>query len=178
MYPNRLRRRLTTMVAATMLTAATLLAPGSAVYAAGPLNIVAQHSGMCATVSGGSTLNGAAIVQRACISSYSQLWYLVYLGMGHYAIQSANSGKCMDAGAGSTVVVQQTCTWSGSQSWLIGREPNNQNTWWTFRPDSWRCLQVYQSATYEGAAYRADWCPTIVQPNDIFAIPSGSGPPR
>jgi len=179
MYPIRLPRRLTTMVAATLLVAAALLAPGSGAYAAGPVNIIAKHSGMCAAVSGGSILNGAAIVQRVCVSSISELWNLVYLGMGHYAIQSANSGKCMDAGAGSTVVVQRTCTWSGPQSWLIGREPNtDQNTWWTFRPDSIDCLQVEQSAIYEGAAYRSDWCPTVVQPNDIFRIPAGSAPPR
>jgi hypothetical protein len=167
MYLNRLRRRLTTIVAATLLTAATLLAPGSGAYAAGAVNIIAQHSGMCAAVSGGSVLEGAAIVQRACVPSYSQLWYLVYLGMGHYAIQSANSSKCMDA-LNPDLVMQKTCTWSGTQSWLIGREPNT----------GFRCLEVRDAATYEGVGYRAGFCGSPPQSNQIFRIPLGAAPPR
>jgi hypothetical protein len=178
MYLNRLRRRLTTTAAATLLTAATLLAPGSGAYAAGAVNIVAKHSGMCAAVSGGSVLEGAAIVQRACVPSYSQLWYLVYLGMGHYAIQSANSSKCMDA-LNPDLVMQKTCTWSGTQSWLIGREPNtDQNTWWTFKPDGVRCLEVRDAAMYEGVGYRAGFCGSPPQSNQIFRIPLGAAPPR
>jgi hypothetical protein len=142
----------------------------------GGLNIIAQHSGKCLTTPGNNTV-GAQITQATCSGDWTQLWTRLYLGMGHYQIQSMSNGMCLDVGgplAHATPVVQNWCGPLAGQSWLIGRQPNNQNTWWDYRVTSSLCLDVGWASQDDGAGLYIANC--WAGSNQIFRTVSVTGP--
>jgi hypothetical protein len=80
----------------------------------GPLvNLVARHSGKCTDVVGGSTANGAQLVQYTCGTGVNQRFSVVDAGGGYVQLVARHSGKCVDVGNWSTadgvVLAQYTC---------------------------------------------------------------------
>jgi hypothetical protein len=147
----------------------------------GGRNIIAQHSNKCLTAPADNTADGVQITQATCGTAWNQMWTFVYLGMGHYRIQSLNNGKCLDVAGGilahATAVVQNTCAWVSSQSWLIGRQPNtDQNTWWDYRVTSTLCLDVGWASQDDGAGLLIGNC--WAGSNQIFRTVSVAGPPN
>lgn len=93
--------------------------------AGGSYRIVNQTSGKPFGVSGGSTSDGAAIVDSAEDATLDQVWTLVSAGNGYYNLINANSGKALDDTNGSTQngnpMQQYTITGTGNsnQQWQI-----------------------------------------------------------
>lgn len=84
----------------------------------GYYHLVAQHSGKCLNISGGSTADGAQLIQWDCqaAGATNDQWSLTAVG-DRYRITSRSSGRCVSASgpAGSTIV-QRSC----------GATPNDQ----------------------------------------------------
>ncbi|MGC9542289.1 RICIN domain-containing protein [Streptomyces sp. UG1] len=85
----------------------------------GSYEIVSQNSGLLLDVTGGSTADGATIVQRADDNGTSQHWTLVADGNGYYKIKNVNSGKLLAVSnsTAGTQLVQTTDTNADSQLW-------------------------------------------------------------
>jgi LysM repeat protein len=87
----------------------------------GYYQIVAKHSGKVLDVQGGSTDNGADIIQYHATGADNQLWQLVPASGGYYQITSKHSGKVLDVKGGSTQdgaqVVQYQPTGGDNQLW-------------------------------------------------------------
>jgi len=83
--------------------------------------IRAKQSGRCLDVYGGSSADGANIVQWSCHSGNNQRWALTLLNDGYYEVKSVLSGKCMEVAGASTSngtgVNQSTCTRANNQRW-------------------------------------------------------------
>lgn len=101
-------------VAGVALAAAITPSAAAATY----YNLVNYESGKCMSVAGGgSTANGAKIVQWTCNDKGEQLWYRV-----GDQLKNRESGKCLSApGGGSSEngaqLVQWTCNGSSEQKW-------------------------------------------------------------
>jgi len=138
---RRIRRVVLSAVMAVGLTAATIVgftgtaqagpfsapATQSAAQADGPgvlatyYQLIARHSGKCLHVVGGSTANGADIVQYTCLGVGHQRWQLQDIGDGYFLIKVAHSGKCLDVSGQRDVdganVHQYTCHAEFNQQW-------------------------------------------------------------
>ncbi|QEO15457.1 cellulase family glycosylhydrolase [Agromyces intestinalis] len=113
--------------------------------------IVNQNSGKCLDVVGGSTENGAEVIQYTCGSGANQRWTLTDRGNGYYNIVSAQSGKCLDVTSASTAdgatIKMYTCgngtnqqferRAAGSYSQLVARH-------------SGKCVDIPASSTDNG----------------------------
>jgi hypothetical protein len=116
--------------------------------------VVARHSGKCAAVSGGSTVNGAGIVQQACTSASAQQWRLESVGGGYYRVVSAHSGLCLDISSSSrdngARAIQWTCNGGQNQQWRL--RDNGTGHLQIIARHSGKCLDVPNSSTTDGAA--------------------------
>jgi hypothetical protein len=103
----------------------TIIGVVSAPAAAGPLPVVAKHSGKCLDVLGGpgATLNGAPLEQWECTGASNQSWTLVDVGSGQIELVAQHSGKCIEVNsdvavpADGTAIKQTDCTGSPRQRW-------------------------------------------------------------
>jgi hypothetical protein len=86
--------------------------------------IVAEHSGKCLDVAGGSTVDGANVQQFTPHYGPNQQWTLVPVGQ-EYLIVNRHSGKCLDVVGGSKADganVQQFTNHGGpNQRWIFRR---------------------------------------------------------
>jgi len=57
--------------------------------------IVSKHSGKCLDVAGGSTKDGAKIIQWTCTDGYNQRWHLIPIDK-YWIILAHHSNKCLD----------------------------------------------------------------------------------
>jgi len=93
----------------------------------GGYTITSRNSGLVLQVAGGSTSNGAAIVQAAYTGAKNQIWTVSAPGgMGYSTLTPLNSGKCLDVISTAataqgmnwgTHVQQYTCSGGAMQSW-------------------------------------------------------------
>lgn len=85
--------------------------------------LVSAASGGCADVVGGSTANGAEIIQYTCGSAANQQWRLTDRGDGYVNVVAAHSGKCLDVSSASVAegaaVIQYTCGGGTNQQWQL-----------------------------------------------------------
>lgn len=111
-----LRFHRTAFAALTAIGLTALAAPPAS--AATYYNLINFKSGKCMSVEGGgSTSNGANIIQWSCNDGGEQLWY-----WSGSALKNRKSGKCLSvAGGGSTAngaeLIQWTCNGESEQSW-------------------------------------------------------------
>src|SRR4051794_4501115 len=96
----RLLRKIAMSSAAVLLVTVGMVVPSAPANAdiIGAFQLRARHSGMCLEVAGGSTGNGALILQAPCSNALNQLWnmrrpcgtncYVQWINLG--------SGKCLD----------------------------------------------------------------------------------
>lgn len=89
---------------------------------AGTYELQNVSSGQALDVSGGSTANGAAVVQWPYNGGRNQLWNFIPTSNGYYQIKSANSGLDLNVTAGSTsngaLVVQWPYGTGNNDQWL------------------------------------------------------------
>lgn len=103
---------------AGLATAGLTMAVVQPASAATYYNLVNFNSGKCMSVEGGgSTSNGANVIQWSCNDGGEQLWY-----WSGSRLKNRKSGKCLSvSGGGSTAngaeLVQWTCNDGGEQSW-------------------------------------------------------------
>jgi endoglucanase len=83
--------------------------------------VVSRHSGKAIDVNGGSTSDGAAIIQWTRTDSTNQQWQLVDSGGGYYQLRARHSGKVVDvsSAADGADVVQRTSSSATSQQFRV-----------------------------------------------------------
>jgi len=140
-------------------------------------SFIPRHSQKCLTAAD-TFADGWQVTQWACNARATQLWSLVYLGFGHYRVQSNRNSKCLDVQGGVLVsgqpVVLNGCNGSGTQSWLIARQPAGQNTWWDYRVNGSLCLSVQGSSRSDGAGLVLSVCQGFS--SQVFAPLTPTGP--
>ena len=126
-----------------------------------PQKLVSDVSDKCASVSGWSTADGAALVQWACGSgSANQQWKLQPAGTGKYQLVSNHSSKCASVKDWSTSngadIVQWACgSGSANQEWKV--EPVGDG-YHLRSVHSDKCLSVRNWSTADGAALEQWTC--------------------
>ncbi|MGC0417781.1 RICIN domain-containing protein [Embleya sp. AB8] len=93
-----------------------------------------EHGALCLGVQGGSSNNGAAVIQWECNGNSDQRWFTRRSYTGYVEIVNVNSGKCLDVPGGSTSagtgLIQWDCKMDGNQLWYFnnvtgGKELHN-----------------------------------------------------
>lgn len=108
-------------------------------------------NGLCMDVFGGSTADGAAVIQWTCHTGTNQMW-AVYPATGGYRFIARHSGMCLDVAGGGTAnlanVVQTVCNeTSKSQIWDVTEVAGGYRL---RSVNSGRCLDVPGGATTTG----------------------------
>jgi len=120
------------------------------------------HSNKCMNVSGGSTANGAVIIQWSCVLTNNNLWRVDHQADGYHTLKVKHSGKCLDAplGAGAGAQLQQwDCHGGDNQRWDLQ---------YVFGDASYRlrnkynglCVDVYGASQGDGTAVIQWYCHT------------------
>lgn len=123
----------------------------------GYYRFIAQHSGKCMDVAGGSTAHMANVHQWQCLNGVrSQRWEARRLDDGAYVIVNQNSGKCLDVAWWATNdganVIQANCTYADNQRWRIADHPGDGSGWQRIvAKHSGKCLDVAWADTANGA---------------------------
>ncbi|APR82432.1 Endo-1,4-beta-xylanase [Minicystis rosea] len=115
--------------------------------------ILAKHSGKCLDINGGSTADGAGVIQWPCHSGPNQRFAFAPLGNG-YSIKVMHSGKCLEVPGSDihngTPIQQSTCTGAQNQKWqTLWQADGNyllQNA------GTGKCFDVYGGYTTDGTA--------------------------
>ncbi|HLL64176.1 MAG TPA: RICIN domain-containing protein [Micromonosporaceae bacterium] len=85
--------------------------------------VVARHSGQALTVGGGSTADGASVVQETRTDSPAQQWRFVATTDGHYKLLNRGSGKALDVFNRSVLDLGQVSQWTDNggdnQQWRL-----------------------------------------------------------
>ncbi len=136
--------------------------------------IMPQNSGLCVDVPGGSNQPGTTIEQWSCLPQTNQRFSFIQQTDGSYALQTGNSGLCLDIGANGWQVIQNTCSSATTQKWklvLLG-----VSTYQVVNATG-GCLNVSGASTQNGGNLIIYGCNTDA--NEQFKIPnfSGSAPP-
>jgi hypothetical protein len=138
-------------VAAMVTTAAMGATPAQA---SSSFSWVNKKSGQCMGVSGGSTANGAAVIQFTCNGNSDQFWYYGNSRTGadgstYWEIRNVKSGRCLAAGnngsaANGTPFVLWDCNGAPDQFF---RFEANGNFWWIYDMRSDKCVSVLNGST-------------------------------
>jgi len=173
-------KRLSTMVAACIVTLAAALVPAASAQAAATpaagIQFRIAHSGKCLNVSGASTANSAKIVQYGCAATATNdKFKLVPKGNRTYWIQGVGSGKCLNVAGNSTAngaaIIQYSCTTSLNTLWLID-EVLEKPTIRIVSASSGRCLNVPQASTADNVGLIQYGCTNLENaPNEQFYLP-------
>jgi hypothetical protein len=128
---------------------------------AGVYTLQAVHSGKCADVLGGSTADGANVLQSDCDARASERWQLRDLGAETYEVRSA-ADKCLDVTGGSLSdganVLQWTCKGGANQKWKLVSAGGGA---FNLRAvHSGKCLEVAGASTATGANIQQWTCST------------------
>jgi arabinan endo-1,5-alpha-L-arabinosidase len=146
-----------TVVAAVVTATVAVTGPGDAYAASIDPNawyqIVARHSGLALTISGGSTADGAALVQRARGSQTGQQFQFVDSGGGFHRLRARHSGKVLDVYNFSTANGADIVQWSDRGG--VNQQFSVVDTAAGFvklvNRNSGKVLDVWERSTAEGA---------------------------
>lgn len=123
------------------------------------VRIVNRASGKCVDVVGGSTANGAEIIQYTCGSAANQQWRLTDRGNGYVNVVAVHSGKCLDVTSASTAdgaaVIQYTCGSGTNQQWQVRTVGSSFQL---VARHSGKCLDVPSSSTANGTRLKQYTC--------------------
>jgi hypothetical protein len=115
--------------------------------------LTAKHSGKCADISGGSTADGAKVVQFTYSGTASQKWIFEDAGNGFYKFKNVNSGKYLDINSASTAdganAIQYTSNTGLNQQFLL--IPQAGGYYSIMARHSGKCLDVTGASTSDGA---------------------------
>ncbi|MCD0447229.1 RICIN domain-containing protein [Glycomyces sp. A-F 0318] len=123
------------------------------------VDIVNRNSGRCVDVVGGSTADGAEIIQYDCHGGANQQWELQDAGGGYYRIVSSASGRCLDVDAASTAdgarAIQWACNGGTNQQWQLRAAGNHTEL---VARHSGKCLGVVGASTANSARLQQFTC--------------------
>lgn len=133
------------------VTNATTPGPApSDVPPAGTLPLHSVKSGSCMDVQGGSTADGASVIQYACSGNSNQLFTFLPAGSGRYQVQVQSSAKCLNVSGGSTasgaLITQMGCSASQLDQ-LFTVEANSAGGFAIVSVKSAKCIDVYGGST-------------------------------
>jgi aryl-phospho-beta-D-glucosidase BglC (GH1 family) len=115
--------------------------------------LVSRHSGKAIDVNGGSTSDGASIIQRTRADSSNQQWQFVDSGGGYYQLRARHSGKVIDVSRGSRAngadVVQASGTGATSQQFRVVDTDNGYVK--LVNRNSGKALDLWGWSTADGA---------------------------
>ncbi|MEL1265283.1 di-heme oxidoredictase family protein [Pseudoxanthomonas putridarboris] len=128
----------------------------------GRYRIGSVHSGLCVEVAGGSTANGAPLVQAACDGTLRwQFFDITQTATGQYKLVNLHSGKAADIPAGSganNIVIQQ---WddngTGAQRFRLQRTAVTDR-YRIVNVNNGKCFNVAQASTSPGASLEQVTC--------------------
>ncbi len=122
--------------------------------------IANSHSDMCLKVKGGSTDNGAPIVQGECGTAAEKLWKAEVMDGGTYIqLRNAYSNKCLSIDGGRATkgakIVQWDCYGGGNQKWWDTDGITADQGWWISAntpsgAPTWMCLDMPGASTTPG----------------------------
>ncbi len=85
--------------------------------------VIETTNDLCLDVEGGSTANGARVIQWPCHYGSNQLWAMYKVGWGPYYITNLKSGRCLDIEYGSASagakMIQWDCHHLDNQLWTL-----------------------------------------------------------
>jgi hypothetical protein len=88
--------------------------------------VVNGASGLCLTVAGAASTDGARVQQEACQAAAHQQWRLFVGPDGSATFAAVHSGKCLDVTGGGTApgtpVQQFACNDTPAQRWILQPE--------------------------------------------------------
>ncbi|WP_345328668.1 RICIN domain-containing protein [Mucilaginibacter defluvii] len=112
-----------------------------------------RNSGKALDVNGGSTANGANIIQWPWNGGNNQQWQVIDNGGGYYRIINRNSGKALEVNGGSTTngagITQSTWSGANSQQWQV--VANDGGYYRIINRNSGQALDVNGGSTADGA---------------------------
>ncbi|MEU1825876.1 MULTISPECIES: RICIN domain-containing protein [Streptomyces] len=129
--------------------------------------IANAHSDLCLKVKGGSTDNGAPVVQGECGTASENLWKSQVTDNGSFImLRNANSNKCLSIDGGRATrgakIVQWDCLGGGNQKWwdtdnitadqgwwISANTPSGAPTWMCLDMPGWSTSPGTQAAMYE-----------------------------
>jgi hypothetical protein len=155
--PRRLRAVLSAALV-TLLTALLVGLPSTSASAVvidtgAHYQLVSRHSGKAMEIDGGSTANGAALVQRTPGSAAHQQFQFVDAGSGYYQLRARHSGKVLDIEAKSTADganVQQYTDNDGANQ-QFGVVDADGDFVQLINRNSGKALDVWERSTADGA---------------------------
>jgi hypothetical protein len=116
--------------------------------------IINRNSGQPVDVNGGSTANGASIIQWGWNGGANQQWQFVGNDDGTYRILNRNSGKALDVDGGSTTDGAKTIQWDywggQNQRWEVIDQGNGYYK--IINKNSGKALDVNGGSTNYGAS--------------------------
>jgi hypothetical protein len=96
----------------------------------GTYKLTAVNSGLLLDVSGGSTANGASIIQWSSTGGTNQQWTLAQVSGNVYTITGVGSGKCLEVPSSSTTQGTRlsiyTCNGGANQQWALAGTGSTQ----------------------------------------------------
>jgi endoglucanase len=115
--------------------------------------IINRNSSRALDVNGGSTANGASVIQWGWNGGNNQQWQVVDNGGGYYRIINRNSGQALDVNGGSTQngasVIQWPWNGGNNQQWQI--VDNGGGYYRINNRNSTQALDVNGGSTADGA---------------------------
>ncbi|MEH1125649.1 family 43 glycosylhydrolase [Micromonospora sp. CPCC 206061] len=145
-----------TAVVATALAAASVISPVANAATIDPsafYQLVARHSGKALTIAGGSTADGAGVVQQSTGAGASQQFQFVDAGGGFYRLRARHSGKVIDVEGRSTAdganVIQWSDTGGTNQQWSVVDTDSGYVQ--LINRNSGKALDVWEWSTADGA---------------------------
>ena len=119
-----------------------------------------EFSGLCADITGGSTVNGGDLTQWTCTGSAIQKFQLESLTDGYFQLRNINSQRCLDVAAQSVDdganVAQWDCWGGDNQRWI--KEDMGSNTFRLQNKNSGKCLDVFDWNSDAGATLKQWAC--------------------
>lgn len=121
---------------------------------------------ICLDIEGGSTANGARLLQWGCHSGGNQQFRFVregydsYVGRYYYSIRAMHSGKCLDVQgealwAGAKIIQWDCGPWA-NQHWFVVQHGNGTQEY--VARHSHMCLDIPSATTAWGTQMQQYWC--------------------
>ena len=146
--------------------------------------LVAQHSGKCLDLTGGSFRNGAALEQESCGSSEAPKFEFVPVASkaNTYLIKNARTGKCLDIFRAQTFngadLVQYRCGEGANQQFELLSA--GESYYQLKVQHSGKCVDVYRAYTADGTDVNQYSCQgteaRAEYGNQLWKISTGSAP--
>ncbi|WP_033439666.1 RICIN domain-containing protein [Saccharothrix sp. NRRL B-16314] len=160
-----MRKRILTLLAASVAVAGAVAVGGPSAQAAVPVanttyTVAVTNSGKCLDVPYGEPVDELKVQQWTCSSATMQQWVLRDAGSGLFTMTNVASGKCLDIPHGATTMylqAQQYSCWDGQmQKWRL--TPSGSGTYQVVNAQSGLCLANKDAGKDNGVPVVQETC--------------------